>query len=168
MYAVRPVVLLGGLVAVYCLVPVRPEFSIPAALTVLAASIVLFVVVLVRQERRIVRATRPLMAAVEAIVILVSVFLVSFSLVYVGLSESDAGSFTEAVDKLDAVYLSVTVLTTTGFGDIAAVSAPARVAVTAHMLVNVTLLAVGVRMVTRSAQQALTRRQDARRQETGS
>ncbi|MBD5785730.1 two pore domain potassium channel family protein [Cellulosimicrobium terreum] len=161
-FVVRPVLVLVVLAVVYSVVPIRPEFSVPTAVLLLVASLALFVLVLVRQERRIVRSRRPMAAAAEAIVLLVSLLVVGFSLVYVGLSASDAGSFNEEVDKLDALYFSVTVLTTTGFGDVVAVDEVARGVVTAHMVVNITVVALGVRLVARSARHTLEEREGSR------
>ena len=46
------------------------------------------------------------------------------------------GSFTEALSRLDAAYLAVTVLSTVGFGDITPVTESARSLVMAQMLVD--------------------------------
>lgn len=45
------------------------------------------------------------------------------------------------------MYLSATVLTTVGFGDIVPVSSTARIAVTLQMIVNLVLVAVVVRVI---------------------
>jgi hypothetical protein len=51
-------------------------------------------------------------------------------------------SFSEALSRVDAVYLTVTVLATVGFGDIVATSEASRAVVTAQMVVNMVLIGV--------------------------
>jgi hypothetical protein len=50
------------------------------------------------------------------------------------------------MDRVSAFYFTVTILSTVGFGDIAADSDLARLLVTVQMLLDLTLLAVVVRV----------------------
>jgi hypothetical protein len=61
---------------------------------------------------------------------------------YVELSTSDRHAFNEQLSRPDALYLSLTVLTTTGFGDIRARSSAARTAVSTQMAADITIVAL--------------------------
>jgi voltage-gated potassium channel len=49
--------------------------------------------------------------------------------------------------KIDALYFTVTIVSTVGFGDITATGQGARALVTAHMIVNLVLLTVAIRLL---------------------
>ena len=69
-------------------------------------------------------------------------FLVLFSSSYFLLAEQVPQSFTETLNRTDALYFTVTVFATVGFGDIAPVTQTARVLTTSQMLAD--LIVVGV------------------------
>lgn len=95
--------------------------------------------------RNFVHATYPLAAALEMLAALVTLYLISFSTVYFFLSDYHPGSFNEHLTRMDALYFCLTVFTTTGFGDIDAVSQGARIAVSVQMASNLLLLGLGFR-----------------------
>lgn len=55
--------------------------------------------------------------------------------------------------RVDALYFTVTVFATVGFGDLAAVAEPARVVVTVQMLADLVLIGVIVKVLAGAAQQ---------------
>ena len=73
--------------------------------------------------------------------------LVVFAAVYylTGLTEPD--SFTQPMDKIDAMYFTVTVFSTVGFGDITAKSDLARTLVTVQMLVNLVVIGLVAKVI---------------------
>ena len=62
------------------------------------------------------------------------------------------------MSRTDALYFSVTVFATVGFGDITAVSGPGRIVVTVQMVVDLLVLGVGLRVITGAVQQGRERR----------
>jgi hypothetical protein len=84
-----------------------------------------------------------------------TVFLITltFATFYWALSGRTAFSFTEPLSRIDAIYFAATVFTTTGFGDIRAVSDLARAAVTLQMFVGFAFVtgAVGLALSSRAA-----------------
>ena len=62
--------------------------------------------------------------------------------------------------KLDAVYFTVTTLSTVGYGDVHAVGQAGRLAVTLQIVFNLTFLAVAVRVLVGAAQRRLAERVD--------
>lgn len=135
-----------ALVLAYVLLPIGVLDFAPALFFALAAG--LFALLLASQLRAIVRSPTPVLQAAEAVAALLVLSVVSFAGVYAILSAADPAAFTEVLDKVDAVYFSVTVLTTVGFGDIVAATTPARIAVTVQMLVDLVMVAGVIRAIT--------------------
>jgi hypothetical protein len=74
----------------------------------------------------------------------VSGYLATWSMIYRWLSSHDAGAFSEALGRLDAAYFALATFSTTGYGDIAARSQAARIAVTLNMAGNLGVVGVAV------------------------
>jgi voltage-gated potassium channel Kch len=121
--------------------------------------LVLLVVLFGRQLARISRAPHPVLAAIEALALVVTMFLALFAFLYASLSADDPGSFTQPVGKVAGIYFSVTILATVGFGDISAVTETARIAVTVQMVLDVILIGVAVKLLGTSARRAVEARQ---------
>ena len=106
--------------------------------------LVLFIVVMSWQIRTVVRSRHPGIRAIEAVALVVPLFLLLFAWTYFLMSTHGSGSFSqEDLTRTDALYFSVTVFSTVGFGDISATSQSARSVVTAQMILNLLLLGVG-------------------------
>ncbi|MFI0432542.1 MAG: potassium channel family protein [Candidatus Nanopelagicales bacterium] len=82
------------------------------------------------------------------IVLLVAVFAQLDLLLYSG----DPGAYSEPLNKTAALYFSMTVTATVGFGDIVAVSETARYLVTFQMLINMVFLAAAIKGILGAAQ----------------
>jgi hypothetical protein len=159
--ALRPVAIVAGLLLLYALTPVNAGPAAVAAVLSSLASIALLLWIMVRQTRRIARHAEPAVAAVEALALLGTLFILSFSMTYVALSASDPASFSQPVDKVAAIYFSMTIMSTVGFGDIVAVSDVARMTVVVHMIANLVLLALVVRLITEVTRWARAQRTTA-------
>jgi hypothetical protein len=107
----------------------------------------LFAAALAYEFRAILKADRPMLRAADAMALLIPIFVVVFAWTYLTLARSAPGSFTQPLDRVGALYFTVTVLTTVGFGDIAARTHPARLAVTAQMVCDVIVIAVVIRLL---------------------
>lgn len=82
----------------------------------------------------------PEVRAATSLFVLITAIIVLFALAYTGMSAANPDAFTQPLGKSDAVYFTVTTLSTTGFGDITALSDPARWVVTTQMLFDLVLL----------------------------
>jgi hypothetical protein len=154
----RPLSVVAAVLVLYALTPVNVGPAAVAAVLSSLASIGLLLWIVVRQTRRIARHPEPVVAAVEALALLGTLFVLSFSMTYVALSASDPASFSQPVDKVAAIYFSMTIMSTVGFGDIVAVSDVARMTVVVQMIANLVLLALGARMITEVTRWARTQR----------
>jgi hypothetical protein len=111
------------------------------------AGIAVVVLVLVVQLRAIARSRHPVRRGVQALVLVLTLFVLVFAAAHHLLSAADAGAFSEPLDRLDALYFAVAVLTTVGFGDIAPLTPAARALVTAQMCGDVLVVGGAVRAV---------------------
>ena len=117
----------------------------------LAAVVALVSAVFILQVRRISKAALPELRAVEALGIVIGVFLVGFSIIYLSMSRSNVGTFTQPLDPTRALYFTISVFSTVGFGDITPRTDPARLVVSAQMLLDLAIIGVAVRLIFNAA-----------------
>lgn len=130
----------------YALLPVfeRPELG---SIVVFTAGASLFIAMLAVQLRAIASSPNPVLRAIEVLALAVVSLIVIFAYVYVSMSTANPAQFSEPLTRIDAIYFAATTLTTTGFGDIAAVSQGARLVVTVQMAIDLLLVAGLVRLI---------------------
>jgi Ion channel len=109
------------------------------------------------QVRSIVRSRFPALRAIEALATSVPLFLLLFASAYAVLSTISVRNFGQPLTHTDALYFTVTVFSTVGFGDITAKTEAARLVVTSQMIADLLIIGLGIRIilgaVTRSRQQ---------------
>ncbi len=154
------------LLAVYYLVPTKSSGE-DSDLPWLIAEMVIFGLVVAIQVPLIVKAKYPKARAVEALAVTVPLFLLIFSRIYLSNSLTDPVAFTLPLDHTTALYFTVTVFATVGFGDIVAQTDGMRLLVTLQMLLNLAVLGLVIRLLTSAAQRGVQRR-DERRDADGS
>ncbi|MFD3329745.1 potassium channel family protein [Streptomyces sp. NPDC058701] len=132
------IVLLTGL---YYLVPLDSGFTV-STVTLLTLGLVVFGGLVAWQATAIARAPYPRLRALEALATAVPLFLVLFAASYFLLAQEVPQSFTESMNRTDALYFTVTVFATVGFGDIAPTTETARALTTVQMIAD--LFVVGV------------------------
>jgi voltage-gated potassium channel len=132
------------LVALYYVLPIDDEWRLSSAMRAVVG-LALFVAVLIWQIRRVLSAKHPEIRAIEALAVTLPLFLLLFATTYFLMSVHGSGAFSEEhLSRTDALYLTVTIFATVGFGDISAVSQGARVAVMLQMLLDLVILGVGI------------------------
>jgi voltage-gated potassium channel len=144
--ALRILAMTSGLLVVYALVPV-PGSSGFGALVAMLGGLVIVVILVGWQIRTIARARHPVLRAVEVVASALPLLAVVFAFIYLSVSRADASSFSEQLDRVAALYYTVSTISTVGFGDIAARSDAARILVTVQMLFDLALLAALVRLI---------------------
>lgn len=141
-------------VVIYALLPIRDITTARLAGGLAVVGLIGITYVFVRLLARVNRSAHPGLAAIEALVLVIGMFLVLFATMYVALWQTDPASFSQPLDRVAAIYFSVTVLVTVGFGDISAVSDLARIAVTIQMVLDVALIGAAVKLLSSSARHA--------------
>ena len=135
-----------GLVAIYYLLPLD-RTSIPVAVGMLAVGLLALAGLVAFQVRSILRATFPALRAVGALATSVPLFLLLFAGTYYVMGGISEANFSEPLTRTDALYFTVTVFATVGFGDIVATTEGARVVVMGQMVAGIVIIGLGARII---------------------
>jgi voltage-gated potassium channel len=156
---VRVVLIAAVLVVLYYVLPLdRPWDSDTAVRLVIGLLAVAAVVV---WGVKIITGSRyPGIRAAEALALVLPFFLLLFASTYFVMERNSAASFTQPMTRTDALYFTVTVFTTVGFGDITAKSETARVVLIVQMLGDLVLLGAGARVLLGAVQHSRERRSE--------
>jgi voltage-gated potassium channel len=146
------------LVVLYYLLPDQ-SWNGDVALRVLAGLLV-FAGITAWQVRTITGSRYPALKAAEALGLIFPLYLLVFASTYYVMERSSAANFTQPLTKTDALYFTVTVFSTVGFGDIAPKSEAARVVLIIQMLGDLALLGAGVRILLGAVRRGQQRRTD--------
>jgi len=129
------------LVVLYYTLPVTGRLA--ASTTVwLLGGLLGFAAVITWQVRAILRSRYPALRAIEALATAIPLFLLVFAATYFKMADLQPQAFSEPLTRTDALYFTVTVFSTVGFGDITPTTQVARVTVMVQMLGD--LLVVGL------------------------
>src|SRR5271157_5083914 len=139
-----------ALVAIYYLLPLDRS-SRWFAVTMLVIGLVALIALVAFQVRWIVTSPFPGLRGVEALATSIPLFLLLFASTYVVMAAISASSFTEPLTRTDALYFTVTVFSTVGFGDITAKTEAARLVVTGQMIADLVIIEVAVKGRVRAA-----------------
>jgi len=152
----RALVSVAVLVGLYYVLPIehRPHQSVALRLT---AALVLFVVVLVIEVRQISKHDHPTLRAGVAMATIIPLFLVLFAWVYLTMSASAPGAFGGQLGRTSALYFTVTVFSTVGFGDITPKSDPARIVAMVQMISDLAVVGIVIRLILGAATRGLAR-----------
>jgi hypothetical protein len=154
---VRTVTTATGLVVGYYLLPMDSEFSGGSAVGVVVG-LVGMLALFARQIRAIARSPSPRLKAAEALSATLPLFLLLFSGAYYLLGRGTPGSFSESLTRTDALYFTLTVFSTVGFGDITPVTQTARILTMTQMVGNILLVGVAAKVVASAVRTGLHRR----------
>lgn len=144
--AIRPVVTTLVLLVVYFVAPLDGIDDL-GTIALLIFGLGSVGTVAVWQIRRVLQAEYPAVQAVEAAAATLALYIVGYSTLYYLLSASQEDGFSELLSRIDALYFCLTVFATVGFGDIVATTDPTRAVVSVQMVVNLILIAVGIRVL---------------------
>jgi voltage-gated potassium channel len=131
--------------------------STTVAVIMLLIGLVVLIALVAFQVRSIMRSRFPMLRGVEALATSIPLFLLLFAATYVVLAAISAGNFTEPLSRTDALYFTVTVFATVGFGDITAKTEVARLVVTGQMMADLVVLGVGVKVLLGAVQRGRQR-----------
>ncbi|MET9465908.1 potassium channel family protein [Streptomyces sp. NPDC006544] len=146
------------LLAAYYLLPLDSAFTTETVLG-LVGGIAAVTLLLIWQVSKIARSQRPRLRAMEAVGTSLPLYLLLFATTYYLIEHSAPASFSETLSRSDALYFTMTVFSTVGFGDISPRSEPARLLVTGQMTANLLLIGVAARFLMSAIEQARTRQQ---------
>ena len=156
----RGVLVAVVLVVLYYVLPLDRRWDSDTVIRLLIG-IAVFAGVMVWEVRVIVGSRYPGLRAAEALGLILPLFLVLFASAYFVMERASAVSFTEPLTRTDALYFTVTVFSTVGFGDIAPKSETARVVLIVQMLADLAFLGAGIRVLVGAVQRGRQQSPDA-------
>jgi voltage-gated potassium channel len=145
----RSIVLVAVLLGAFALLPFRGELWWVGA-AVGAGLLVTTMPFAVTRVRRVLASELPLFEAFESLVQLLAMLVVGFAAVYYAMNR-DGTQLDGIGTRVDAVYFTVSTLSTVGFGDITPTTQVARVVVTAQVMFDFVFLGVAFRVFAKAA-----------------
>jgi hypothetical protein len=165
----------GVLLAAYFLLPIPTRHNVHSlvrdigVMARLGVAAAVFLSVLLFEIRGITKAKHPMLRATVAMAVVIPLFLIFFAWIYLNLSNNDGHTFVGgAMSHMTALYFTVTVFSTVGFGDITPRTDLARLVTTVQMLADLAVIAVVVRLIFGVAGRAIDERADSTAAATGS
>ena len=146
------------LVTIYYLLPLDHSARW-VAVTALLIGLAVLVGLVAFQVRAISGSRYPGLRALEALGVTIPLFVLLFSSTYLVLADLSAHSFSQPLNHTDALYFTVTVFATVGFGDITATTAAARLVVTGQMIIDLIILGLGARVILGAVSRGRQRRE---------
>ena len=144
------------LVVLYYVFPIEHRAHQSVALR-LSAALIVFSIVLAVEVRQIAKHDQPMLRAGVAMSTIIPLFLVVFAWIYLTMSASNPASFGAHLTRTSALYFTITVFSTVGFGDITPKTDPARIVAMVQMLSDLVVLAVVVRLILGAATRGMAR-----------
>jgi voltage-gated potassium channel len=134
------------LLAIYYLLPL--DHSTPwVAVMTLVIGLAALIGLVAYQVRAISGSLYPGLRALEALAFTIPLFLLLFASTYLVTAAISARSFSQPLNHTGALYFTVTVFATVGFGDITATADTARLVVTGQMIIDLIILGLGARVI---------------------
>ena len=134
------------LVVLYYVIPMDSALD-THTLLLLAVYLAVFAALVAWRLRQITQSDYPGLHAINALAAVVPLYILAFAATYFLAARTHSGSFNQPLTRTGALYFSMTVFSTVGFGDIIAKTDAARLIVTAQMLLDLILLGFGARVV---------------------
>ena len=100
-----------------------------------------------------------MLRATVAMATVIPLFLVSFSWLYLVMSQTSLPTFGMHLSRSSALYFTITVFSTVGFGDITTKTDTARLIVSIQMLADLAVIAIVARLILAAVNRAQQRNQ---------
>ena len=147
----------AALFLAYYLLPVRAKTSAQDVLWLITA-LAIFGGIVALQVRSIAGSRYPRLRAIESMAVTLPLFLIGFARIYLSVSTTESHPFSMALDHTRALYFTITVFSTVGFGDITPTTDFARVIVSVQMILDLVVLGVIVKLLLGAAERGIVKR----------
>jgi voltage-gated potassium channel len=145
------------LVVLYYRLPLTGALE-ASTVALLLVGLALFAGIITWQVRAILRSDYPGLRAIEALAAAIPLFLLMFAAAYVTMADAQPSAFSEPLSRTDALYFTITVFSTVGFGDITPVAPTARVIAMVQMLGDLVVVGLVLRVMLGAVKEGRERR----------
>ena len=152
--SLRALSFFASVLAVYFIIPDFTASDLGTWIQ-LIVGIALFVVILGWQVKRIRTADIPELRAIEVLAFALALFLVLFAGIYLSLSASDPGNFSEPLSRIGSLYFTVVTFGTVGFGDITPTTDLGRLVASAQVILDLVFIGLIVRVILGASKRTL-------------
>ena len=142
----RVVGTIAVLTTIYFLLPLDHS-ALWAAVTILVIGLAALAALVITQVRSVMSSSYPLLRGIESLATSVPLFLLLFAGTYLVMEANRAQSFSQPLTHTDALYFTVTVFATVGFGDITATTETARLVVTGQMIADLVIIGIAIKAI---------------------
>ena len=146
-----------ALLVLYFTLPLTGSIDRSTAL-LLALGLLAFASVVTWQVRSVLRSPYPGLRAIESLATAIPLFLVLFAALYLHIADLDGSAFSEPLSRTDALYFTITVFSTVGFGDIAPRADLARIVTMVQMLGDLLFVGLVLHLMVGAVKLGLRRR----------
>jgi voltage-gated potassium channel len=146
------------LVVVYYTVPLDRPVS-PGTWIGFGLGLVAFAAVIAWETRAILASDVPRLRAIQAVAVGLPMILLLFASTYLRISRAAPDSFSEVLGRTGALYFTVTVFATVGFGDIVPTSEIARIITMIQMIIGLVVVGLVAKVLLGAVQTAVRRRE---------
>ena len=147
----------AALVVLYFTLPITGSLDGSTAMF-LAVGLLAFAGVVTWQVRAVLGSRHPGLRAIESLAAAIPLFLLLFAVAYLQVGEADAGAFSEPLSRTDALYYTITVFSTVGFGDITPKADLARIVTMVQMLGDLLFVGLVLHLMVGAVKLGLRRR----------
>jgi hypothetical protein len=145
-----------SLLAVYYQAPLDRPPSLRVVVW-LAAGLIALSAAVGWQARAIAMSDMPRLRAVETAAVGLTALLILYASVYTVMSNDQPGNFSEVLGRTDALYYTLTIFATVGFGDITPTAESTRIITMAQMLVGILAVGLAANLLVGAVQDAVAR-----------
>lgn len=149
---IRAFVTVAAVLVFYAWLPSDGVSAGPGVLLVATATMVAWGCIVAALMFRIGKKPNALIRLASGLLSIIVLLVAAFAQLDLIVYDGDPGAYSQPLTKSAALYFSMTVTSTVGFGDIVAVSETARHLVTLQMLINMVFLAAAIKGITGAAQ----------------
>jgi voltage-gated potassium channel len=148
------------LLVLYYTLPLTARLEASTTLWLLGG-LVGFAAVITWQTRAILGSRYPALRAIEALAAAIPLFLLVFAAGYFTMAAVQTGAFSQPLTRTDALYFTVTVFSTVGFGDITPTAQATRLVVVVQMLGDLVFVGLVLRVMLGAVKAGWQRREAA-------
>jgi hypothetical protein len=154
--ALRTALITTSLLGAYFAAPLNRPFTLTTVLA-LACALAALGVLVAWQARAIVRSPSPRLRTAESLATSVPLFVVVFAASYCLMENGTPGTFSEPLTHVDALYFTMTVFSSVGFGDIVPRSQAARALTSAQMLGDLIIVGFAAKVLLEAMRRGVER-----------